>query len=135
MERMCTRKVVVNYSKGLNKEIKAEVQFGAPSNKCKGVGICRVSTLASFADTESSSNRALAIINISESNQVVFQFLRHSISPEIRKIYFQDLKFVVLEEFSLPQVVTRNFKSINQFTIHSGVYEVKESEYFLTVSF
>ncbi|NJK83442.1 MAG: hypothetical protein HC912_06095 [Saprospiraceae bacterium] len=46
MERICTEKVIVKHAENLSKSIKAEVQFGTPSNKCKGVGICRVSTLA-----------------------------------------------------------------------------------------
>lgn len=135
MERIYTKKITSRQSEDLSKNIKAEVQFGAPSDKCKGVGICRVSTLASFTKTESFINRALAIITTDENDQLVFQFFRHSISPETRKIYFQDLKFFILEEFSLPQVVIKYLKNTDEFTITPGVYEVKESEYFLTVSF
>ncbi len=135
MKRLYTEEIIFKQSKDFSKNIKAEVQFGAPSNKCKGVGICRVSTLASFVTTETSANRALAIITTNEDAQIVFQFLRHSIAPETRKIYFQDLKFFVLEEFSLPQVVTKHLKNTDEFTVTPGVYEVKESEYFLTVSF
>ncbi len=113
--------------------LKAEVQFGSPSNKCKGVGICRVTTLSKFVSSQVAGNRAFALVH-ADNKILQFKFLKSSLTPLMLQIYFYDRKFVITDDFLFTSTFLKCLR-YNHNTIKAGVYKVKETNQFLTVTF
>jgi hypothetical protein len=115
--------------------LKTEVQFGSPKDKCKGLGICRVTMLTPLVNAEErTAKRAIAFVSLGADKQLKFSFQKESLSALVREIHFQHGKFVVMDEYEFPTVFAKRI-DLESFTIKPGIYEIEETELFLTVTF
>ncbi|MEM9991463.1 MAG: hypothetical protein AAF738_06830, partial [Bacteroidota bacterium] len=94
----------------VSKTVKAEVQFGSPQKNCTGVGICRVAALSASTARKKSKNsekRSMAKLSLTKEKAIRISFMKGTISPTIRKIYFHNMKFIVQDEFILPNAISK----------------------------
>ncbi|MEL6717713.1 MAG: hypothetical protein AAFO82_04950 [Bacteroidota bacterium] len=112
------------------KHVKAEVIFGSPKHRCQGVGICKVMPLFSSQETQ----RPIAYISITRANKVKFEFLKDSLSQDMLDMHFKDMTFIVVDDFHFSDTM---LKRMNQeaLGISPGMYDIKETEHFYSITF
>ncbi|MEM9887057.1 MAG: hypothetical protein AAF849_14275 [Bacteroidota bacterium] len=110
--------------------VKTEVIFGSPKNRCRGVGICKVMTLSAIQET----NRPIAYLSVNKGGRVKFDFLKETITEAMLKMHFKDDLFVVVDEFQFTDILLKRLDR-KALRIANGIYEVKQTERFLSVVF
>ena len=116
-------------------QFKTEVQFGSPKDKCKGLGICRVTMISPSVSIESKSiNRAIAFASLTFDKQLKFAFQKDALSASALETYVQGGKFVLLDEYECNPTLSKRL-GLDAMVIPAGVYQVEETELFLTVTF
>lgn len=128
------KKIILNSNQQVSKwtvtNVKTEVIFGSPQNRCKGVGICKVMTLSAIQEAK----RPVAYVSVSKTGKVKFDFLKEKISTELRKMHFKDDLFVVVDRFQFSDVMLKKLRR-EELHISAGIYEVKVTDQFLSVIF
>ena len=116
------------------KSVKSEVIFGAPSEGCGGVGICRI--IAGSLNIQYKCPKVLALISLTEEGKIKMKFAKSSMQPRFMKRHFRWLLFQVMEPYAVPDMLLRKLNpELQDFTINPGIYQVWETRDWMIVEF
>lgn len=109
-------------------------RFGTPSQNCARYGICKVlETVGGMQEGVIFDNAALGLIQITESNKLLFKFQKNSLSQKALQTYFFDSQFLVMEPLVLENDIAQ-LLGASKITIEAGLYHVQSSNNYLEMA-
>lgn len=116
------------------KAVRSEVIFGAPSEGCGGVGICRI--IAGSFNIQHKCPKVSALISMTEEGKIKIKFSKSTMQPRFMKRHFRWLLFQVVEPYQIPDILLQKLNhDMGGYTIHPGIYQVWESQEWMVVEF
>ncbi|MEI6411839.1 MAG: hypothetical protein WCR52_20780, partial [Bacteroidota bacterium] len=116
------------------KSVKSEVIFGAPSEGCGGVGICRI--IAGSLNIQYKCPKVSALISLTEEGKIKMKFAKNSMQPRFMKRHFRWLLFQVMEPYAVPETLLNKLnQELQGYTINPGIYQVWETRDWMIVEF
>lgn len=116
--------------------IYAEVQFGQPSMRCRGAGICRVDLYNGMSRLGDQGNcaRAIGVIEF-HGNSLKLRFSKYSICKHLTEKYFAKGKIRLRESVMLSERLSQKLGR-PMLVISAGDYGIEKEghEYILTFS-
>lgn len=114
-----------------NRPIYADVQFGQPSMRCRGSGICRVDLYQgmTYKSFQGNCAKAIAIIELRQ-DRVHLLFSKYSVCRHLAETYFEKGKIRLHESVALSESLSANL-GIPGIELPKGVFTVaKEGSYY-----
>ena len=109
-------------------------RFGTPSQNCARYGICKVlETVGEVQEGAIFDNAALGLIQITESNKLLFRFQKNSLSQKALQKYFFDSQFLVMEPLVLENHIAQ-LLGASKISIEAGLYHVQSNNNYLEMA-
>ncbi len=116
-----------------NRALYADVQFGQPSMRCRGAGICRVDLYRGINNGRDDCARAIAIIE-RRQEKVHLLFSRYAVCRHLAEAYFEKGKIRLHEPVKLSEALCGKL-GLTDFELPIGVFAVEKNGAFYSIAF